>query len=103
MKCYYYKKYDHYAVKYYYNEKKDDEKKREKEDDGVVLLASKEVDPNNESVWYLDTGVSNHMCGYKYIFIEIEEIMDGHVSFGDASKVKVKGQGKILIHCKDEN
>jgi hypothetical protein len=37
------------------------------------------------------------------MFIEIEKIMDGHVLFGDTSKVKVKGQAKILIHCKDEN
>jgi hypothetical protein len=37
------------------------------------------------------------------MFIEIEEIVDDHVSFGNASKVKVKGQGKILIHCKDRN
>jgi hypothetical protein len=69
----------------------------------VLLLASKETDSNNESVWYLDTGASNHMCGYKHMFTKIEEIVEGHVSFGDASKVKVKGQGEILIQCKDEN
>jgi hypothetical protein len=71
-------------------------KKKEKGGDGVVLPASKEVDPNNESVWYLDTGISNHMCGYKHIFTEIEEIMDGHVSFGDASK-KYNFNAFILI------
>jgi hypothetical protein len=69
----------------------------------VVLLASKEADSNNESMWYLDTGASNHMCGYKHMFTEIEEIVEGHVSFGDASKVKVKGQDEILIQCKDGN
>jgi hypothetical protein len=69
----------------------------------VVLLASKEADSNNELVWYLDTGASNHMCGYKHMFTEIEEIVEGHVSFGDASKVKVKGQCEILIQCKDGN
>jgi hypothetical protein len=69
----------------------------------VVLLASKEADSNNESMWYLDTGASNHMCGYKHMFTEIEEIVEGHVSFGDASKVKVKGKGEILIQCKDGN
>jgi hypothetical protein len=37
------------------------------------------------------------------MFTEIEEIMDGHVSFEDASKVKVKSQDKIFIHCKDRN
>jgi hypothetical protein len=78
-------------------------KKEEKGGDGVVLLASKEVDPNNESVWYLNTGASNYMCGYKYIFIEIEEIVDDHVSYRDALQVKVKRQCKILNHCKDEN
>jgi hypothetical protein len=64
----------------------------------VVLLTSKEVDPNNESVWYLNTGASNHMYGYKHMFTEIDKIVDSHVS-----KVKVKGQNKILIHCKDGN
>jgi hypothetical protein len=37
------------------------------------------------------------------MFTEIEEIMDGHVSFEDASKVKVKGQDTFFIHCKDRN
>jgi hypothetical protein len=69
----------------------------------VVLLANKEADSNNESVWYLDTGASNHICDYKHMFTEIEEIVEDHVSFGDASKVKVKGQDKILIQCKDGN
>jgi hypothetical protein len=43
------------------------------------------------------------MYGYKHMFIKIEEIVEGHVSFGDASKVKVKGKDKIFIQCKDGN
>jgi hypothetical protein len=43
------------------------------------------------------------MSGYKYMFIEIDEIIDGHVSFENTSKVKIKRQNKILIHCKDGN
>jgi hypothetical protein len=69
--------------------------KEETENNDVVLLANKEIGPEKENVWYLDTGASNHMCGYKYMFTELKEIADGHVSFGDASKVRVEGEGNI--------
>jgi len=46
-------------------------------------------------VWYLDTGASNHMCGDENLFKELTKVDAGHVSFGDASKVAVKGRGTI--------
>ena len=46
-------------------------------------------------VWYLDTGASNHMCGDENLFKELTKVDVGHVSFGDASKVTVKGRGTI--------
>ncbi|XP_020271910.1 golgin subfamily A member 3-like [Asparagus officinalis] len=52
-------------------------------------------------MWYLDTGASNHMCGHKHLFVEMQKIEDGHVLFGDASKVRVKGRGKICFLQKD--
>ena len=52
------------------------------------MMANDENDTNNETVWYLDTGASNHMCGHKHLFTEMRVIEDGHVSFGDASKFK---------------
>jgi hypothetical protein len=59
--------------------------KEEVENNDVVLLANKENGPEKENVWYLDTGASNHM------FTELKEVANGHVSFGDASKVCVEG------------
>jgi hypothetical protein len=75
--------------------------KEETENNDVVLLANKENGPEKENVWYLDTGASNHMCGYKYMFTKLKEIADGHISFDDASKVRVEGEGNILIKLKD--
>lgn len=40
------------------------------------------------------------MCGNKYRFIELEELND-HVTFGDDSNVKVKGNGKTLVQVKN--
>jgi gag-polypeptide of LTR copia-type len=72
--CYNYDKYGHYASECY-SEKKVEENanfvaKEEVKNNDVVLLANKENDPGKENVWYLDTGASNHMCGYKHMFTE---------------------------------
>ena len=60
-----------------------------------LLLMAQEDNINNDTLWYLDSGASNHMCGHKYLFKEMQNIEDGHVSFGDASKVEVKSRCTI--------
>jgi GAG-pre-integrase domain/Zinc knuckle len=70
--------------------------------EGFLLMAHNEVDTDNNTVWYLDSGASNHMCGHKHLFKEMRKVEDGHVSFGDASKVEVKGQGTVCYLQKDD-
>jgi hypothetical protein len=63
--------------------------------EGFLLMAHNEVNTDNNMVWYLDSGASNHMCGHKHLFKEMRKVEDGHVSFGDPSKVEVNGQGTV--------
>ncbi|XP_061353100.1 uncharacterized protein LOC133297887 [Gastrolobium bilobum] len=70
-------------------------------DGGVLMLAHGETSSKNETEWYLDTGASNHMCGYKHLLKELKTVEAGHVSFGDASQIKVKGRGTICFLQKD--
>ena len=42
------------------------------------------------------------MCGFKNMFVELNKSESGHVTFGDASKIPMKGKGKILIRLKNE-
>ena len=54
-------------------------------------------DEEKQDMWYHDSGANNHMCGKKNMFVDLDESMDSQVTFGDSSKILVKGKGKILI------
>ena len=64
------------------------------EKDENMLMMAQSASSNGESSWYLDSGASNHMLGNKELFTELR-IMSRSVSFGDASKVEVRGKGKV--------
>ncbi|KAM1179120.1 hypothetical protein ACFX1X_018618 [Malus domestica] len=101
VQCYNCQKFGHYAWECRAPSNRLDEKvnymKEEKEVNGTVLLACKNNDGDQDYTWYLDTGASNHMCGRRSMFVELNESVSGNVSFGDKSKIPVKGKGNILI------
>lgn len=77
------------------------------ENSEVVLLNEEKVYPNQfkenneENIWYLDNGASNHMTGCKALFAELDEKVTGQVRFGDESRVPIKGKGALLFDCKN--
>ncbi|KAK2987733.1 hypothetical protein RJ640_016831 [Escallonia rubra] len=65
----------------------------EKNVEDVIFLTYRGNEECRKNVWYLDTGASNHMSGLKELFMDLDETIKGEVTFGDSSKIPVKGKG----------
>ena len=61
------------------------------------MMVNEDITLDSDMIWYLNIGASNHMCGHKHLFLDIQEIEDGHVSFGDSTEVPIKGLRKICF------
>ncbi|PHT36714.1 hypothetical protein CQW23_24414 [Capsicum baccatum] len=66
-----------------------------------IFLTYKGDQGSNRNVWYLDNCASNHMCGRMELFVELDESVNGRVTFGDDSQIDVKGKGKVMITQKN--
>ena len=55
------------------------------------------VGADQEQRWYLDSGASNHMTGYKASFSELDGDVTDTVKFGDGSRVAIQGRGTIIF------
>ena len=48
-------------------------------------------------LWYLDSGCSRHITGYRSLFKVFESKKGDNVTFGDGSKSQIKGKGIISL------
>ncbi|WOG92348.1 hypothetical protein DCAR_0311612 [Daucus carota subsp. sativus] len=76
------------------------EAKEDKDVGSAMFLTYKGDEGGKKNTWYLDSGASNHMTGHKELFTEIDDTISGEVTFGDSSKIPVKGKGTVTIMTK---
>ncbi|KAA8517936.1 hypothetical protein F0562_015410 [Nyssa sinensis] len=62
----------------------------------LLLMAHVEKAPD-EMAWFLDPGCSNHMCGHKEFFSELDESFRKFVKLGDNSSIGVMGKSRIHL------
>lgn len=69
------------------------------DDEELLLMAHSDMKEKalDKEVWFVDFGCSNHMCGVKEWFHEIDEGFQTTVKLGDDSKMLVKGRGDIKL------
>jgi hypothetical protein len=67
-------------------------KKKESDKCGLVLSTQIKTNP-----WYIDSGFSKHMTGYKENFLSLSESESGNVTFGNDAPGKIKGKGMVSL------
>ncbi|XP_015075746.1 uncharacterized protein LOC107019897 [Solanum pennellii] len=72
----------------------------EKEEEVSLLMVCYASEETRQNLWYLDTRCSNHMCGDKKAFSELDESFRNTVKFGDNSVVSVIGKCNVTLHDK---
>ena len=64
-----------------------------------VVRADRDED---DDVWVLDTGASNHMTGRRDVLTSLDTSIGGTVRFGDGSLVAIKGMGSVMLQTKKD-
>ena len=68
------------------------------EKEKMLLMSYVELNQSRkEDVWFLDSGCSNHMCGNKLWFSDLDEEFRQSVKLGNNSKMTVLGKGNIRM------
>ncbi|KAL4383277.1 hypothetical protein GQ457_15G009090 [Hibiscus cannabinus] len=96
VQCYNCNKYGHYSYDCRSTPKNEERihvaAAEEENEESHVFLSYKGNEESKKNIWYLDNCASNHMCGRKEWFVELDEKVRGRVIFGDDSHAEVKGK-----------
>jgi hypothetical protein len=66
--------------------------------DEMLLMAYVEMNNiSNEDLWFLDSGCSNHMCGKKDYFSDLNEKFRDAVKLSNNASMAVMGKGNIRL------
>ena len=66
-----------------------------------LLLHVSEGASSDPTLWYLDTGATNHMTDCREFFSVLDASTTEFVKFGDNSRIQIKGKGAIEVNQKD--
>ncbi|GKE42540.1 putative gag-pol polyprotein, identical, partial [Tanacetum coccineum] len=106
VQCQHCKKYGHRDVDCWNKPKSEQHRANfsETSEERLFMAYSPVNAPNTENnVWYIDSGCSNHMCGARSMFKELDESQRKEVTLGNDWKMKVEGKGSVAIKTTQGN
>ena len=69
------------------------------EHEEMLLMSYVEISgAKREDAWFLDSGCSNHMCGDRALFYELDDAYQQTVKLGNNTRMSVLVKGKVRLH-----
>jgi transposase InsO family protein len=75
----------------------------EKGNQARLFMAKTDEESDEIQIWFLDSGCSNHMTGFKHLFDELDESYKKVVKLGDDKEIQVEGKGNIAVQTSSHN
>lgn len=67
------------------------------ESEELLLMACAEMNGGSSNLWFLDSGCSNHMCGDRSLFCDLDESFKHTVRLGNNARMNVVAKGNIRL------
>ncbi|XP_021985331.1 uncharacterized protein LOC110881356 [Helianthus annuus] len=67
----------------------------------LALMSNDTDDSLSRSLWFVDSGCSNHMTGSRQSFVTLDESFKLDVKLGDKKEVAVQGIGQVKVSTPD--
>ncbi|KAJ0963177.1 hypothetical protein J5N97_028299 [Dioscorea zingiberensis] len=103
VECFSCHKFGHYSseCRYKDNDQRAHCIQQDEEENHALLMVTSANETSDNHTWFLDTGCTNHMCGKKDLFADLDESFNTAVKFADDSSIPVMGKGQIFINLEN--
>ncbi|KAJ1704767.1 hypothetical protein LUZ63_004546 [Rhynchospora breviuscula] len=99
VECFYCHKFGHMQAECYKKQREEEKANLVEEDETQqkLFMAKTEEKLDISKIWFLDSGCSNHMTGYKHLFNQLDESYKLNVALGDDKQIRVEGKGTVAV------
>ncbi|KAJ4754257.1 polyprotein [Rhynchospora pubera] len=99
VQCYYCHKYGHVQANCYQKQREEGQASYAETDQhqSKLFMAYTKEEVDSSSIWFLDSGCSNHMTCHKHLFEDLDTSHKLKVRLGDDKSIQVEGKGTIAV------
>lgn len=103
VECYHCHKLGHFQYECPTWDKQANYAELDEQEEMLLMAYVEDVGASREEIWFLDSGCSNHMCGNKVLFAEIDESFQHTVKLGNNTRMEVSGKGNVKLEVNGVN